>query len=135
VAEPDDVVLEVPLLALEASTDGPRAVGIVERARIGPAQVDDRDLVEVVALVDRAALVRALERGLRRGKGSMSMSTPPTFAFRSTNCAGVICAFSSAFRPNCTPSSPSGSPANPYPAACSCGVHSSSGRGPKTLIM
>ena len=63
-AEPDHVVGGRPVLALEPRADRPRAVGVVERARIGPAQVDDRDPVEVVRAVHRAAAVGAGERGL-----------------------------------------------------------------------
>ena len=68
------------------------AVDVVERARVRTAQVDDRDLVEVVRGVDGAAAVGALEAdqvGLaaRRWCTLPSMSSPPMLVLRSTNCA------------------------------------------------
>ncbi len=49
-------------LALEASPHRVRAVDVMKRARIWAAQVDDRDLVEVVGRVDRAGAIEPLER-------------------------------------------------------------------------
>jgi hypothetical protein len=46
------------VLALEPRADRERAVDVVEQARVGAPEVDDRDPVEVVGLVDAAAAIR-----------------------------------------------------------------------------
>ena len=52
------------MLALEPRAQRVRAVDVVEGAGVGAAHVDDRDLIQVRALVDRAAAVRARQRRL-----------------------------------------------------------------------
>ena len=62
-AEPDHVVEgEVALRVFKARPHRPGAVGVVESARIGAAQVDDGDILEIVGLVHGAREVGALER-------------------------------------------------------------------------
>ena len=63
-AAPEELVGGRPVLALEPRPQCVRAVHVVERAGIGAADVDDRDLIQVRALVDRAAAVRARQRRL-----------------------------------------------------------------------
>src|SRR3954452_9187683 len=60
--EPDDLVSEVALLALEPRADGPRSEGVVERAVVGAADIDDRHLIEVARRVDGATPVGVAQR-------------------------------------------------------------------------
>ena len=56
-AAPEHLVGGGAEVAQQPRPHGVRAVDVVERARVGAAQVDDRDLVEVGGLVDPAAAV------------------------------------------------------------------------------
>ena len=58
-ALPDQLVGVGPVLAIQSGPDGERAIGVVEQPGVGTAAVDDRDLVEVVGLVDHPAAVGA----------------------------------------------------------------------------
>jgi hypothetical protein len=92
-------------------------------------------LVSLIAPL-RYALARAGRTASTRASvWRMSTSTPPTFALRSTNWAGVIWPFFSASRPNCTPTSSSGTPPKPWPTFFSDALQMLCGRGPRTLIM
>jgi hypothetical protein len=63
-AAPEELVSGRPVLALEPGPNRVRPVHVVEGTGIGAADVDDRDLIQVRSLVDRAAAVCARQRGL-----------------------------------------------------------------------
>ena len=107
-AAPEELVGGRPVLALEPRAQCVRAVDVVEGAGIGAADVDDRDLIQVRALVDRAAAVRAASApaGRRRRVPIAARSrcrVRRSWLLTSTNCAAVIFPASRALRPYSTP--------------------------------